>query len=157
TTPTSAYRAAGRPEVMFVIERLIDLAARRHGFDRLELRRRNLVAASAMPYRNPFGLVYDSGEYAAVQDRAAAAAGWAGFEQRRAEALARGRYRGIGLANYVELNTGAPREQAEISVRPEGRIDLVLGTLSSGQGHETAFAQLIGEWFLVDPSQVRLL
>jgi len=157
TTPTSAYRAAGRPEVMFVIERLIDLAARRHGFDRLELRRRNLVPPSAMPYRNPFGLVYDSGDYPAVQARAAATADWAGFEKRRREALARGRYRGIGLANYVELNTGAPREQAEITVRPEGRIDLVLGTLSSGQGHETAFAQLLAEWFSVDPSQVRLL
>ncbi|MEA3191692.1 MAG: aerobic carbon-monoxide dehydrogenase large subunit [Betaproteobacteria bacterium] len=157
TTPTSAYRAAGRPEVMFVIERLIDLAARRHGFDRLALRKRNLVPAAAMPYRNPFGLVYDSGDYAAAQDRAAAAAGWHGFEARRAEARRRGRYRGIGLANYVELNTGAPREQAEITVRPEGRIDLVLGTLSSGQGHETSFAQLIADWFSVEPSQVRLL
>ena len=157
TAPTSAYRAAGRPEVMFVIERLIDLAARRHGFDRLALRKRNLVPAAAMPWRNPFGLVYDSGDYAAAQERAAEAADWTGFDARRAEALKRGRYRGIGLANYVELNTGAPREQAEITVRPEGRIDLVLGTLSSGQGHETSFAQLIAEWFSVDPSQVRLL
>ncbi|OAI51100.1 hypothetical protein AYO46_01975 [Betaproteobacteria bacterium SCGC AG-212-J23] len=157
TSPTSAYRAAGRPEVMFVIERLIDLAARRHGFDRLEIRRRNLVAPSAMPYRNPFGLVYDSGDYPAVQERAARVADWAGFEKRRAAALARGRYRGIGLSNYVELNTGAPREQAEVTVRPEGRIDLVLGTLSSGQGHETAFAQFLADCFAVDPAQVRLL
>jgi carbon-monoxide dehydrogenase large subunit len=157
TTPTSAYRAAGRPEVMFVIERLIDLAARRHGFDRLELRRRNLVPPSAMPFRNPFGLVYDSGDYPAAQARCAAAADWAGFEARRAEARKRGRYRGIGLSNYVELNTGAPREQAEIAVRPEGRIDLVLGTLSSGQGHETSFAQLVADWFSVEPAQVRFL
>jgi len=157
TSPTSAYRAAGRPEVMFVIERLIDLAARRHGFDRLEIRRRNLVAPSAMPYRNPFGLVYDSGDYPAVQERAARVADWAGFEKRRAAALARGRYRGIGLSNYIELNTGAPREQAEVTVRPEGRIDLVLGTLSSGQGHETAFAQFLADCFAVDPAQVRLL
>jgi carbon-monoxide dehydrogenase large subunit len=142
---------------MFVIERLIDLAARRHGFDRLALRKRNLVPPSAMPYRNPFGLVYDSGDYAAAQDRAAAAADWSGFEARRGEALRRGRYRGIGLSNYIELNTGAPRERAEISVRPEGRIDVVLGTLSSGQGHETSFAQLIADWFSVDPAQVRLL
>jgi len=157
TTPTSAYRAAGRPEVMFVIERLIDLAARRHGFDRLELRRRNLVLAAAMPWRNPFGLVYDSGDYAAAQERAARTADWAGFEARRAEAKRRGRCRGIGIANYIELNTGAPREQAEITVRPEGRIDLVLGTLSSGQGHETSFAQLLADWLSVDPAQVRLL
>jgi carbon-monoxide dehydrogenase large subunit len=142
---------------MYVIERLIDLAARRHGFDRLALRRRNLVPVAAMPYRNPFGLVYDSGDYAAAQDRAAAAADWAGFEARRAEARRRGRYRGIGLANYIELNTGAPREQAEIRVRPEGAVDVVLGTLSSGQGHETSFAQLVADWFSVDPSQVRLL
>ena len=157
TTPTSSYRAAGRPEVMFVIERLIDLAARRHGFDRLEIRRRNLVPSSAMPYRNPFGLVYDSGDYIAVQERAARAAEWAGFEKRRAEALLRGRYRGIGIANYIELNTGAPREEAQVTVHPEGRIDLVLGTLSSGQGHETAFAQFLADCFSVDPSQVRLL
>ena len=157
TAPTSSYRAAGRPEVMLVIERLIDLAARRHGFDRLEIRRRNLVPVAAMPWRNPFGLVYDSGDYAAVQARAAALAGWSGFEARRAEAHRRGRYRGIGISNYIELNTGAPREQAEIRVRPEGRVELVLGTLSSGQGHETAFAQLVADWLSIDPSQVRLL
>ena len=157
TTPTSAYRAAGRPEVMFVIERLIDLAARRHGFDRLELRRKNLVPPSAMPFRNPFGLVYDSGDYPAAQARCVAVADWAGFGKRRAEARKRGRYRGIGISNYIELNTGAPREQAEITVRPEGRVDLVLGTLSSGQGHETSFAQLIADWLSVDPAQVRFL
>ena len=157
TSPTTAYRRAGRPEVMFVIERLIDLASRRHGFDRVALRRRNLVPASAMPYRNPLGLLYDSGDYAAAQDRAVALADWAGFETRRAGARRRGRYRGIGLGNYIELNTGAPRERAEITVHPEGRIDVVLGTLSSGQGHETSFAQLIAEWFDVDLERVRLL
>ena len=157
TSPTTPYRAAGRPEVMFVIERLIDLAARRHGFDRAALRRRNLIQSGAMPYRNPFGLVYDSGDYAAAQDRALALAGWAGFEARRAEARRRGRCRGIGLGHYIELNTGAPRERAEITVRPEGRIDVVLGTLSSGQGHETSFAQLLAEWLGVALDQVRLI
>jgi carbon-monoxide dehydrogenase large subunit len=155
TTPTTAYRAAGRPEVMYVIERLIDLAARRHGFDRVALRRRNLVPASAMPYRNALGLLYDSGDYAEAQDRVVALADWAGFEARRAEARARGRYRGIGLANYIELNTGVPRERAEITVHPEGRVDLVLGTLSSGQGHETSFPQLLAEWLGVELAQVR--
>jgi carbon-monoxide dehydrogenase large subunit len=157
TAPTTPYRAAGRPEVMFVIERLIDLAARRHGFDRVALRRRNLVPAAAMPSRNPFGLVYDSGDYAATQDRAVALADWAGFEARRAEARRRGRHRGIGLANYIELNTGMPRERAQITVRPEGRIDVVLGTLSAGQGHETSFAQLVAEWFDVGVGDVRLI
>jgi carbon-monoxide dehydrogenase large subunit len=157
TAPTTPYRAAGRPEVMFVIERLIDLAARRHGFDRVALRRRNLVPAGVMPYRNPVGLLYDSGDYADAQDRVVALADWAGFEARRAEARRRGRYRGIGIANYIELNTGAPRERAEITVRPEGRVDVVLGTLSSGQGHETSFAQLVTEWLGVGVDQVRLV
>ncbi|MGH7355494.1 MAG: xanthine dehydrogenase family protein molybdopterin-binding subunit [Candidatus Rokuibacteriota bacterium] len=157
TSPTYPYRSAGRPEVMYVMERLIDTAARRHGFDRVALRRRNLVPSSAMPYRNPMGLLYDSGDYPAVQDRAVALADWAGFEPRRAEARRRGRYRGIGLSNYLELNTGAPRERADITVRPDGRIDVVVGTLSSGQGHETSFAQLIVEWFAVDLEQVSVI
>jgi len=157
TSPTTPYRSAGRPEVMFVMERLIDLAARRHGFDRLELRRKNLVPASAMPYRNGFGVVYDSGDYRAALDRTVELADWKGFEARRAEARRRGRYRGIGVANYLELNTGFPRERAHITVRPEGRIDLVLGTLSSGQGHATSFAQLLVEWLGVELDEVRLI
>ena len=155
TSPTTPYRAAGRPEVMFIVERLIDLAAQRHGFDRLELRRRNLV--SSFPYRNPQGLVYDSGDYLGVQERALELADWKGFEKRRKESRARGRYRGIGLGHYIELNTGAPSERAEIRVLPEGRIEVVLGTLSAGQGHETSFAQLMCEWFGVELSQVSLL
>jgi carbon-monoxide dehydrogenase large subunit len=155
TMPTSPYRAAGRPEVMFVIERLIDLAARRHAFDRVKLRRQNLV--SSFPYKNTQGLVYDSGDYAATQARALQLADWKGFEERRKEARSRGRYRGIGLGNYIELNTGAPRERAEIAVQREGRVDVVLGTISSGQGHETSFAQLIAEWLGVELAQVRLL
>jgi aerobic carbon-monoxide dehydrogenase large subunit len=157
TSPTTPYRSSGRPEVMFVIERLIDLAARRHGFDRLDLRRRNLVPAGAMPYRNPVGVVYDSGDYRAAFDRALALADWDGFETRRAEARQRGRYRGIGVANYLELNTGYPRERAHVTVQPEGRVDLVLGTLSAGQGHETSFAQLLVEWLGVEHAQVRLI
>jgi len=157
TSPLSAYRSAGRPQVMFVMERLIDLAARRHGFDRLALRRRNLVPSAAMPYTNPFGIVYDSGDYVAVQDRAVALADWGGFEARRREARARGRYRGIGLANYIEIATGAPRERAHITVQPEGRIDVVIGTLAAGQGHETSFAQLVVEWLGGALEQVRLI
>jgi carbon-monoxide dehydrogenase large subunit len=111
------------------MERLIDLAARRHGFDRAELRRRNLAPAPAMPTRNPLGMVNDSGDYVAVLDRALARAEGAGFEVRRAAARRSGRYHGIGLANYIELNSGMPRERAEITVRPEGR---------SGGGHAAA-------------------
>jgi aerobic carbon-monoxide dehydrogenase large subunit len=157
TSPLAAYRSAGRPQVMFVMERLIDLAARRHGFDRVALRRLNLVPTAAMPYANPFGIVYDSGDYLAVQDRAVALADWAGFEARRREARARGRLRGIGLANYIEIATGAPRERAHITVRPEGRIDVVIGTLAAGQGHETSFAQLVVEWLGCGFDQVSLI
>ena len=104
-----------------------------------------------MPYRNPLGLLYDSGDYAAAQDRAVALADWAGFEARRAEARRRGRYRGIGLAQLHRARTPARRASArEITVQPEGRVDVVLGTLSAGQGHETSFAQLVVEWLGVD-------
>ena len=157
TSPTTPYRSAGRPEIMFAMERLIDLAARRHGFDRVELRRKNLVPARAMPYRNAVGTLYDSGDYLAALDRALALADWAGFEARRAEARRRGRYRGIGVANYIELNTGFPRERAHITVSPGGSIEVVLGTLSSGQGHATSFAQLIVEWLGVELSDVHLV
>jgi aerobic carbon-monoxide dehydrogenase large subunit len=146
TVPTAPYRSAGRPEVIFVIERLIDLAADRLGVDPAALRRRNLITSAAQPYTNPLGLTYDSGDYEQVMTRALALADWQGFPARRAEARRRGRWRGIGIANYVEITSGAPRERAEITVFPDGRVELVIGTMSSGQGHETSFAQLVTEW-----------
>ncbi|HEY8251176.1 MAG TPA: xanthine dehydrogenase family protein molybdopterin-binding subunit, partial [Burkholderiales bacterium] len=154
TMATSPYRAAGRPEVMFVIERLIDLAARKHGFDRAELRARNLIRS--FPYRNNQGLVYDSGDYPAVQRRALELAEWSSFEKRRSASRSRGKLRGIGMGHYIELNTGAPRERAQITVKRDGTVDVVLGTISSGQGHETSFAQLVSDWLGVDMAQVRL-
>jgi carbon-monoxide dehydrogenase large subunit len=157
TPPTTPYRSAGRPEAIFVIERLIDLAARELGLDRVELRRRNLVPESAMPFRNPFGLDYDSGAYERTMDAALALGDWSGFAARRDEARARGRLSGIGLANYVEVTSGFPTERAEIAVRPEGRVDAVIGTLSSGQGHETSFAQLLVEWLGVPFESVNLI
>jgi len=157
TLPTRPYRSSGRPEVLFVVERLIDLAARQCGFDRLELRRRNLVPESAMPYRNPFGMVYDSGAYHKVMERVIALGDWAGFPARRAEARARGNYRGIGVSNYVDTATGTPRERAEVTVLPDGIVEVVVGTVSNGQGHETSFAQLIGEWLGVPLDSVRLV
>ena len=157
TLPTRPYRSSGRPEVMFVMERLIDLAAQQCGFDRLELRRRNLVPETAMPYRNPFGMVYDSGAYHRVMERVVALGDWAGFPARRAEARARGKFRGIGVSNYVDTATGTPRERAEVTVLPEGVVEVVVGTVSNGQGHETSFAQLIGEWLGVPIDSVRLV
>ncbi len=157
TAPTRPYRSYGRPEAMFVVERLIDIAARQCGFDRAELRRRNLVPESAMPYRNPFGLEYDSGTYHKVMERVLALGDWAGFAARREEAKQRGKRRGIGIANYVDTATGVPRERAEITVQPEGVVEVVIGTVSSGQGHETSFAQLVSEWLGVPIECVSLV
>lgn len=158
TPSTAPYRSAGRPEVMFVMERLIDLAARAHGFDRVALRRRNLIPAAAMPYANPFGVTYDSGRYEEALDRVLALADWQGFDKRRAHSAAHGRRRGIGLAGYVESQSGAPQERAEVTVLPDDHaIEIVIGTLSAGQGHATSFAQLAAEWLGVPARQVRLL
>src|SRR5262249_10916904 len=128
TTPTQAYRSSGRPEVTFAIERLIDVAAAQLGFDRVALRRKNLVRSSRMPYRNAVGMVYDSGCYEENMDTAMEIADWKGFPARRREARRRGKLAGLGLANYVESSIGAPKEQAQIRVRPEGRVEVVIGT-----------------------------
>ena len=157
TAPTRPYRSAGRPEVMFVMERLIDLAARATGIERTELRRRNLVPESAMPYRNPFGMVYDSGDYHACMASALRLGDWDGFPSRREEASRRGKRRGIGVANYVDTATGVPRERAEVTVLPEGIVEVVIGTTSQGQGHETSFAQLMTEWLGVPFDSIRLV
>jgi aerobic carbon-monoxide dehydrogenase large subunit len=146
TVSTTPYRSAGRPEAIFVIERLIDLAADRMGLDPVALRRRNMIPAAAQPYANPLGLTYDSGRYEEAMNTALTIADWNGFSARRAEAKGRGKLRGIGIANYVEITSGAPRERTEINVLPEGKVELVMGTMSSGQGHETSFAQLVCEW-----------
>lgn len=144
TMPTQAYRSSGRPEVTFAIERLIDKAARQLGIDRLDLRRRNLVSPSQMPYTNAVGSVYDSGEYEANMDRVLALADSAGNSKRRAEAKSRGKLLGLGFANYVESSFGTPKERADIIVKPDG-IEVVIGTQPSGQGHETSFAQVTAD------------
>ncbi|HZE10407.1 MAG TPA: xanthine dehydrogenase family protein molybdopterin-binding subunit [Burkholderiales bacterium] len=143
TAPTNPYRSSGRPEVTFAIERLIDAAAAELGIDRVALRRKNLVRPEAMPYRNAVGMSYDSGTYEANMDAAMKLADWNGFDRRREAARARGKLLGRGLANYVESSIGSPRERAEITVTPAGRVRVVIGTQPSGQGHETSFAQVI--------------
>src|SRR5580658_8367365 len=146
TMCTTPYRSAGRPEVIYVIERLIDKAAQEHGFDRVALRRRNLIPPSAFPYKNPQGITYDNGTYRVVMDRAMELGDWKGFKKRRADARKRKRLRGIGLCCYLETTGGYPRERADITVHSSGRVDVVVGTLSSGQSHETTFAQCVSEW-----------
>jgi carbon-monoxide dehydrogenase large subunit len=155
TVPTTPYRSSGRPEAIFVTERLVDLAADRLGRDPADLRRQNMVPAAAQPYANPLGVTYDSGDYCAAMETALGLADWGGFPARRLEARERGRWRGIGVANYVEITSGAPRERTEITVLPEGRVELVMGTMASGQGHETSFAQLVTEWLGVPFDSIR--
>jgi carbon-monoxide dehydrogenase large subunit len=145
TMPTNAYRSSGRPEVTYAIERVIDRVADELGFDRLALRRRNLIRPNAMPYVNAVGAPYDSGQYAANMELAMRIADWKGFAARRREAKRRGRLLGLGLANYVESSIGAPNERAEVTVAPAGRITVVIGTQASGQGHETSFAQVMSD------------
>ena len=157
TMPTQAYRSSGRPEVTYAIERLVDIAADELGMDRVALRRKNLVRPQAMPYRNAVGMVYDSGRYQENMAWAMDVADWKGFAARRREARRRGKLLGLGLANYVESSIGAPREQARIKVQPEGRVDVIIGTQPSGQGHETSFAQVISDLLFVPSDAVRII
>jgi aerobic carbon-monoxide dehydrogenase large subunit len=162
TTPTQAYRSSGRPEVTFAIERLIDMAAADLGFDRVALRRMNLVQPGQMPYRNAVGMLYDSGRYEENMDTAMDIADWQGFPARRQEASRRGRLAGRGLANYVESSIGAPKEQAQLRVRQDtgqnrGRVDAVVGTQPSGQGHETSFAQVVADLLGVPVDAVSII
>jgi carbon-monoxide dehydrogenase large subunit len=157
TMCTTPYRSAGRPEVIYVIERLIDKAAQEHGFDRVSLRKRNLIPPSAFPYKNAQGIVYDNGTYRVVMDRAMELGDWRGFKKRRAEAKKRKRLRGIGLCSYLETTGGYPRERADVTVQPRGKVDVVVGTLSSGQSHETTFAQCVAEWLGVPFDDVNVI
>ncbi len=157
TAPTNAYRSSGRPEVTFAIERLVETAAAELGYDPIELRRKNLVSSEQMPYPNAVGMTYDSGDYAKSMDMCMDLADWRGFETRKKEAESRGMLLGRGFANYVESSIGTPREQAEIHVRADGHIDLVIGTQPSGQGHETSFAQVAAEWLGVPVNTISVI
>ena len=142
TSPVTAYRGAGRPEAIFVLERLIERAAVEMGIDRAEIRLRNLIEDEQFPYTNPLGVTYDSGRFVHGMELALELSDWASFEARRSESDAAGKLRGIGTANYVETSTGWPLERAVMEVTPEGRVDMVMGSHSSGQGHETTFRQI---------------
>jgi aerobic carbon-monoxide dehydrogenase large subunit len=156
TMPTQAYRSSGRPEVTFAIERLIDKAAHELGYDRLDLRRRNLVAPSQMPYTNAVGSQYDSGEYEKNMDRLLEIGEWAGIEARRQEAKSRGKLLGVGFANYVESSIGSPKERADVIVQ-ERVVEVVIGTQPAGQGHETSFAQVAADLLGLSFEQVSII
>lgn len=142
TVPTGPYRGAGRPEANYLLERLVDEAARVSGIDRVSLRRRNLIPKSAMPYRTPVGTTYDSGDFPAVFDRALAASGYKEFSQRRREARKRGKFRGIGICCFVEHSGGLPTEGAAMTFPGDGRIEVGIGVQATGQGHASVFGRL---------------
>jgi carbon-monoxide dehydrogenase large subunit len=154
--PTGVYRGAGRPEASMLIERVIDVAARDLGMDAAELRRRNLIPPEAMPYKTSFLFTYDSGDFPEGQAKAEALADWAGFPQRRAEALGRGKLRGIGMAHTIEIAGVLPDEMGEIAVEASGSVVLTTATHSQGQGHETIMRQLMTEVLGVRPERVRV-
>ena len=158
TPPTNAYRSSGRPEIIYCIECMVEKTARTLGFDPIELRRKNLITAEEMPYRNAVGMHYDSGEYEKSLDMVMGLNDWDEFEARKAEARSRGKILGRGVAHYVESSIGTPVEQAELHVRVEkGQLDLVIGTQPSGQGHETSFAQVASEFLGLPVEQVNVI
>jgi len=170
TLPTDAYRGAGRPEACYVLERLADKAAAEHGIDRDEIRRRNLIPPSQMPYKTPIGPTYDCGDFPRVFTRALALAGYDKFEPRRAVAARRGRLRGIGLACYIESSGVAPSrfagalgaragffEAAAIRVEPDGSVRAALGTHNHGQGHATSLAQILCTRLGVPVEQIEIV
>jgi carbon-monoxide dehydrogenase large subunit len=157
TAPVSAYRGAGRPDIAYAIERLVDYAAHEHGFDPIELRRRNFVPRDAMPYKTANAGTYDSGDFEAVMVDALERADWKGFPRRRETARRAGKLRGIGIATYLEAGGGgaAPKDQVAVEFDARGAMTLYAVTHSSGQGHETTFPQIVAEALGIDPARIR--
>ncbi|MEO5671554.1 MAG: xanthine dehydrogenase family protein molybdopterin-binding subunit, partial [Ramlibacter sp.] len=158
TAPIGAYRGAGRPEAIFLIERLMDEAARQTGIDRIALRRRNFVRPEQMPYTNAMGQVYDVGEFEKIMDEGLALAGWSGFESRAAQSRARGKVRGLGVATFLEWTSGNSfEERVTVTVLPDGVIEAWSAVNAMGQGIATTLAQLVVDVFGVPLEQVRVV
>ncbi len=157
SVPVDAYRGAGRPEAAYMMERLVDACAREMDLDRREIRARNFIRPEDLPYRTPVGRVYDSGDYTRLMREASTRGDWDGFEERRARSARKGRLRGIGLASYVEACGGIGEEEARVSLDSDGGVTLVIGTMTNGQGHHTAYAQLFNEALGIPIEKVRLL
>jgi aerobic carbon-monoxide dehydrogenase large subunit len=157
TNGTAPYRGAGRPEATYVIERLIDDAARELGFDRVELRTKNLIPPEKLPCKTALGLNYDCGDFPANQAKALEQADWAGFAGRRDDAKSLGKLRGIGIANPIEKAAGPGQEFAEIRFHPSGNATLLMGSKSTGQNHETTFKQVLNEKLGLDPNVVQYI
>jgi carbon-monoxide dehydrogenase large subunit len=157
TVPVDAYRGAGRPEAAYVVERLVDAAARKLGMTPDAIRRKNFIAPRAMPYKTATGKVYDSGDFAAHLKRAMDVAEWKEFPKRLKAAKKQGLLRGIGLSSYVEVCGTMGEETAQVRLDPNGDVTILIGTQSTGQGHQTAYAQLIAEQFGLSPERVHIL
>ncbi len=157
SNPVAPYRGAGRPEATYVIERLIDEAASEIGMDPAELRAKNLITPDQMPYQNPLDCRYDSGDFPTGQAKVLEMADWAGFEARRAESASRGMLRGIGLANGIERAASPGMDFAEVRFSTAGKATILMGTKAQGQGHETMYKQIAGEFLGLDPENVRVI
>ncbi|MCJ8308663.1 MAG: xanthine dehydrogenase family protein molybdopterin-binding subunit [Hyphomicrobiales bacterium] len=145
TAPTDAYRGAGRPEAIYALERLVDQCARDLGMTPDEIRRVNAIKPEQFPYTTVFNRKYDTGEIVAHMDKCMDAAGWSGFEARAADSAAAGKYRGIGMSTYIEACAFAGSEPAKLELQADGKVQLLIGTQSNGQGHKTAYAQFAAE------------
>ncbi|QWG16987.1 xanthine dehydrogenase family protein molybdopterin-binding subunit [Bradyrhizobium sediminis] len=157
TVPVDAYRGAGRPEAAYVVERLVDAAARKLGMTPDAIRRKNFISPRAMPYKTATGKVYDSGDFTAHMKRAMEIANWKEFPKRAKAAKKQGLVRGIGLGTYVEVCGTMGEETANVALDPDGGVTILIGTQSSGQGHQTAYAQIVAEQFGLTPDRVRTL
>ena len=157
TAPVSAYRGAGRPDIAYAVERLVDYAAHEHGFDPIELRRRNFIPRGAMPYKTPNAGTYDSGDFEAVMDDALQRADWSDFPKRRAQAKRAGKLRGIGISTFLEAGGGGatPKDQVAVEFDRNGGMTLYAVTHSSGQGHETTFPQIVAGVLGLDTAHIR--
>jgi carbon-monoxide dehydrogenase large subunit len=156
TTPTTAYRGAGRPNVSYLAERLVDEAARISGIDRTVLRRKNLIPKTAFPYKTPTGSTYDSGDPPGLLKQVLDAADWTGFERRRRAAKRAGKLRGVGCAVFIEPSGAVGQEEIAIRFSAEGGLDLLTVSGASGQGHETVFPEIVAEILGVAAESVRL-
>jgi carbon-monoxide dehydrogenase large subunit len=155
TAPTVPYRGAGRPEAVYIMERLVDQAAREMKIDPAELRKKNLIRPDAYPYETRTGWIYDTGNYAAALTKCQGLADWDGYAARRAQSEAAGKLRGRSITYYVD-NTGVFNERMELRFDPSGEITIVAGTLSHGQGHETTYAQMVTDWLGVPEDKIHL-
>src|SRR6266567_7442563 len=155
TSPTVPYRGAGRPEAVYIMERLVDQAAREMRIDPAELRKKNLIRPDTFPYQTHTGWIYDTGNYAAAMAKCQTFADWDGYAERRARSESAGKYRGRSIVYYVD-NTGVFNERMELRFDPSGEITIVAGTLSHGQGHETSYAQMVADWLGVPEHKIHL-